>query len=312
MEVPVIETAGVSKEFAGRRVIADFTFQVRRGETVGLLGPNGSGKTTMIRLLNGLLRPDAGSINVLGRDPIADGGAVRQASGVLTESADFYQHLSGLENLRFFAALYGVREAGRPERLLRSLGLGTALSKPAGAYSTGMRKRLGLAKALLHEPELLFLDEPTNGLDPEGTRLVLDSLRKIKEQGNRTTLICSHLLQQLELVCDRYVFIREGRLIEQGTLRELKGRYQHGVVLEVLTDLPDDRAGREYPDLTFGLARVQPESASGLRRIELQLESREDVPVVLRRLTQEARVFEAVVRAESLESLYFRIQEAAA
>lgn len=233
----MITSSGVSKRFGDKQAISNLSLSVNRGEIAGLIGPNGSGKTTMVRLFNGLLRPDEGHIRVNGLDPLVNGEEIRLASGVLTESADFYRHLTALQNLKFFADLYGVEGTDRPLTLLEEAGLGADVHRKVGTFSTGMRKRLGFAKALLHRPIILFLDEPTNGLDPDGTRSVLEAIRQLNETQETTILICSHLLQQLEAVCDRYLFIDEGRLIEQGALTELKAKYQKEVLLAVDTDL---------------------------------------------------------------------------
>jgi ABC-2 type transport system ATP-binding protein len=315
----LINVQHVGKSFAERRVIDDLSFAIGSGEVVGLLGPNGSGKTTVIRLINGLLRPDQGSISIMGLNPLSAGHPVRQASGVLTESADFYRNMSGLDNLRFFASLYQVHDPGRPRELLRTFGLEGDAHKPVSAYSTGMRKRLGLAKALLHQPEILFLDEPTNGLDPEGTRLVLESIRELKEAHDTTILICSHLLQQLELVCERYLFIRRGRLIEQGTLPELRAKYHERVILEVITDLPlpEDGYYRGMPVIVAeSTDQIRPPvalvSSRPVRPLQFALTADSDVPDFLRQVILDARVYGASVSEQNLESLYFRIQEGGA
>lgn len=306
----------VSKSFSDRRVIDDLSFAIGSGEVVGLLGPNGSGKTTVIRLINGLLRPDEGSISVMGLNPLSEGHSVRQASGVLTESADFYRNMSGLDNLSFFASLYQVHDPGRPKELLTTFGLADDAHKPVSTYSTGMRKRLGLAKALLHQPEILFLDEPTNGLDPEGTRLVLESISKLKEAHDTTILICSHLLQQLELVCERYLFIRQGRLIEQGTLQQLRTKYHQRVILEISTDLPLPEGGmyRGIPVSVGGSTdqrepQVDLVSGRPVRPLQFALPAESDVPDFLRQVILDARVYGASVSEQNLESLYFRIQQ---
>lgn len=292
---------GVRKRFGTHQVLNDLTFHVEEGQVVGLLGPNGSGKTTTVRLINGLLRPDAGTLRVDGRDPLVEGDAVRQISGVLTETAGLYGYMTGLQNLRFFAELYGVDDPTRAGDLLELVGLTAAAEKPVATYSTGMRKRLGLAKALLHRPRLLFLDEPTTGLDPEGIRMVLAHIRDLNRREGITVLICSHLLHQLEDVCDRYVFIDGGRVVEEGSLADLERRYGGPVVLEIETDLePGDAA----------LAGMTVERA-GPDRLRLTLPDREAVPGVLRNLTQRARVYGAAVVDRDLETLYFRIREGA-
>jgi ABC-2 type transport system ATP-binding protein len=295
----LIRIDAVTKRFGPRVVVDGLQVAVARGEILGLLGPNGSGKTTTVRLCNGVIRPDQGRITVDGQDTVTGGEAVRAACGVLTESSGFYGHLSALENLLFFAALHHARDPGRPGMLLGEFGLEEHADKPVATFSTGMRKRLGLAKALLHRPRVLFLDEPTNGLDPEGIRLVLDHIARLSRQDGTTMVVCSHLLQQLETVCHRYVFIDQGRVVEQGTLAELEERHSDRVVLEVETDLPLE--GTTYRG---AVAR-----RLGPRRLELAVRHRDDVPPLLRALAAEALVWSAAVVNQDLESLYFRIRE---
>ncbi|HWI53056.1 MAG TPA: ABC transporter ATP-binding protein [Symbiobacteriaceae bacterium] len=280
----MIELNQISKRFGQHPVLRNFSMHVGRGEIVGLLGPNGSGKTTSIRLINGVIQPDEGSITVAGYDPIHDGEAIRRLSGILTESAGFYTGLTGLENLRFYAELYEVTDRSRPLELLAEFGLTDAKDKKVGTYSTGMKKRLGLAKALLHRPEILFLDEPTNGLDPEGIRMVLDYILKLNKRDGTTMILCSHLLQQLEAVCHRYVFIQDGQVIEQGTHAELEAKYAREAVLRVRT-------------------------AAG--EAEYTLPGRQAVPAFLRELTQQTDVYGASLVNHDLESLYFKIREVA-
>jgi len=299
---PFLEMNHVAKGFAERPVLTDLNLSVCPGEIVGFIGPNGSGKTTTVRLLNGVIDPDAGAISVGGYDPRVDGEAVRRMAGVLTESAGLYLNLTGRQNLRFFADLYGVDEPGRADALLEEFGLADAADRKVGTYSTGMKKRLGLARALLHRPRVLFLDEPTNGLDPEGIRMVLGYIRRLNECDGTTVMICSHLLQQLEQVCHRYLFLQGGRVVEQGTLAELEARYFPTVTLEVETDLA--LAGDHYHGV--------PAARVGQGRIAFTLPSRGDVPRLLRRLAQEASVYSASPVQRDLETLYFRIRGGAA
>jgi len=297
-----VELQGVNKRFGTHPVLKGFTMTVGRGEIVGLLGPNGSGKTTTIRLINGAIQPDEGAISVAGYDPAHDGEAVRRMSGILTESASFYANMSGLDNLRFFAELYGVTDRRRPDELLEEFGLTTARNQKTGTYSTGMKKRLGLAKALLHKPDLLFLDEPTNGLDPEGIRMVLEYIVQFNRRYGTTMILCSHLLQQLEEVCHRYLFLQEGRVIEAGTLPELQARHCTEVRLEVETDL------------ALGGDRFEGFAARRLSagKVEFTLPGKAAVPALMRRVTQEANVYGAAMVGHDLESLYFKIRGVAA
>lgn len=300
---------GLVKRFGERTVIDDLSFSVREGEITGLLGPNGSGKTTVVRLLNGVLRPNSGSIAVAGLDPIAQGHDVRALSGVLTESADFYRHMSGLDNLLFFGRLYGIRDEGRSEELLDMFGLGPHKQKPVGTYSTGMRKRLGLAKALLHRPQMLFLDEPTNGLDPEGVRLVLGHIQQLNEQFGTTILICSHLLNQMEAICHRYLFVDEGRLIEAGGLAELRERHRQTIDVEIeVDDVPRGGGNRDGGLIGPATLRSVSDGTIGAHRILCSVESKEEIPQLLATLVNMTSVYSAHVIEPDLETLYFKVR----
>lgn len=298
MSQRVVELEGVKRRFGDKVALDDVSFHLDAGEIVGLVGPNGSGKTTTVRLLNGLLRPDAGRLAVNGLDPVAQGEYVRAGVGVLTESAAFYGHLTGRENLRFFARLYGVKDVARVDRLLGEVGLSDAVDRPVAGYSTGMRKRLGLARALVHRPRLLFLDEPTNGLDPEGIRDVLALIRRLGAGEGVTILLCSHLLGQLESVCSRYLFLNAGRLVEHGTLAELEARYRTELVLELDTAWDPEHAEIDgHPTRREGALLL------------VTVPSREAVPSVVREVASRAALFGARLRARDLEQLYFLIRE---
>jgi ABC-2 type transport system ATP-binding protein len=205
---------------------------VRRGEVYGFLGPNGAGKTTTLRMLLGLVRPTSGDALVLGAPPGASAGLAR--IGAMVEAPAFYPYLSGRDNLRVLA-----RYAGVPERRVGAVLDQVKLTSRAGdrfaRYSLGMKQRLGVAAALLKDPELLILDEPTNGLDPAGMAEMREFIRSLGT-GERTVLLSSHLMTEVEQVCDRVGVIRDGALIAEGTVDELRGRAALRVRAEPLAD----------------------------------------------------------------------------
>jgi ABC-type multidrug transport system ATPase subunit len=218
----VIETAGLTKRYGKNGVLAvdNLGLHVRRGEVYGLLGPNGAGKTTTLRMLVGLMRPTSGTARVLGRVPGSPGSLTRL--GAMIESPGFYPFLSGRDNLRCLADHADVAE-DRVEEVLEEVELTPRAADKFGTYSMGMKQRLGVAAALLKEPELLILDEPTTGLDPAGIsdmRILLRGLGR----GRRTVLLSSHLMTEVEQTCDRVGVISRGRLVAEGTLRDLRGR----------------------------------------------------------------------------------------
>lgn len=295
----LIEMIDIQKTFGQRKVLQGVNMSVRRGEIVGLVGPNGSGKTTLIRLLNGLIAPDQGMIRIDGYNPILDGNIVRARSGTLTEEANFYEELSGYQNLRFFAKLYGIQDDSRIERLLSYLDLTHAKNFKVGTYSTGMKKRLGIAKVLLHQPDILFLDEPTNGLDPEGIQLIKKIIHETNQEFQTTILICSHYLSQLESLCHRFLFIESGRILEQGSQKELADRYLQEIQLKVETNYQhtEDRIG------SFFYKRLMPDE------ILFRLRDKEEVSEVLKRLTAQAKVYAAEIINRDLETLYFEVKK---
>jgi ABC-2 type transport system ATP-binding protein len=233
----VIETEGLSKRFGDTLAVSELSLQVAAGEVMGFLGPNGSGKTTTIRLLMGLLRPSAGRAAILGRDCHADAVALKRDVGYLPDEPFLYPYLSGVETLELVAGLHGFsttegrRRAGE---IAESLGLGDAMRAYTVTYSLGMKKRLALALALIHEPKVLILDEPTNGLDPAGARQMRTTITKLAA-GGRTIFLSTHLLDAAERLCNRVTIIQRGKLVAVGTPDELRARYEaHGSTLEEL------------------------------------------------------------------------------
>ncbi|MFC0186875.1 ATP-binding cassette domain-containing protein [Fictibacillus aquaticus] len=297
MSVPFIESENVSKDFNGQRVLQNVSFSIDEGEVVGLLGPNGSGKTTMIRLLNGVINPSSGKMRVGDYNPEKNADDIRSMSGILTDGAGLYQEMTGLENLVFFSKLYKAYDLKRIKLLLEEFGLAEAQYKNVGKYSTGMKRRLGMIKAILHKPKLLFLDEPTNGLDPEGIQMVLKYIKALNQQEGTTVLLCSHILHQLEHVCSRYLFLQQGQIIESGTLKELEKKRVNIIELKVETGLPVS-AGE------FGF----PAAAAGENVYRFTLPDRSDITPLIQRIAAKAPVYHVEIENRDLESLYFQIR----
>jgi ABC-type multidrug transport system ATPase subunit len=220
-ETLVVETSGLTKRYDERIVAVDnLNLRVRHGEVYGFLGPNGAGKTTTLRMLLGLARPTSGSAIVAGASPGSPEGLSR--IGAMIEAPAFYPFLSGRDNLRVLAKHAGVPET-RIEAALDQVDLASRADDHFSTYSQGMKQRLGLAAALFKDPELLILDEPTNGLDPAGMAEMRSLIRSLG-QGQRTVLLSSHLLGEVEQICDRVGVIRSGKLVAEGTVEELRGR----------------------------------------------------------------------------------------
>jgi ABC-2 type transport system ATP-binding protein len=303
-----IEMDNLTRLFGSTRAVDSVTLTVERGEVFGVLGPNGAGKTTMVRLLNGVLAPSAGSCRVLGFDPTTQGGEVRRRSGVLTESPALYERMSARENLRFFGTMYNVPEeklGRRADAMLEAFGLAERADDRVGTFSKGMKQRLALARALLHEPEALFLDEPTAALDPEAARRVTELIVEFSRQAGRTVFLCTHYLPEAQRLCDRVAVLNRGRLIATGTLDELARTLWHGTWVDVECLVAPDPALR---DVLRGLPGVTEVQLDGTR-LAVQVEAEAHIPVVVRACAEQgAQVLRVIPREHTLEDVYFELQ----
>jgi ABC-2 type transport system ATP-binding protein len=219
-----IETSGLTKSFGGKRALVGLDLQIRKGTVYGLLGPNGAGKTTTIRILATLLRPDAGRVTVLGHDVVKEPGMVRQKVGLTGQFASVDEDLTGSENLVLVSRLLGLSWRDSRERaaqLLEAFGLADAAARQVNTYSGGMRRRIDIAASLVAVPEVLFLDEPTTGLDPRGRNQVWELVRRIAAEGT-TVLLTTQYLDEADRLAERLAVIDHGRVIAEGTSRDLK------------------------------------------------------------------------------------------
>ena len=231
MDEPLIQAVGLTKRYGDRTVVDGLDLAVARGEIYGLLGPNGAGKTTTILMLLGLSDPDAGTARVVGLDPTRHALEVKRRVGYLPDDAGFYADLTGRQNLRYTARLNGLggRTAeDRVEHVLDQVGLTDAADRRAGQYSRGMRQRLGIADALVKDPTVLILDEPTIGIDPLGVVEILELIRRLVTERRIALLLASHLLDQVQATCDRIGIFYAGRLIGEGALTDLAARFGRG------------------------------------------------------------------------------------
>ena len=234
----ILRIVGLSKRYGRLVAVDNLSLEVRRGQVYGFLGPNGAGKTTTIGLILGLIAPNRGQVEVFGLNTRHHLPQVLQRTGVILENPSFYPHLSGRDNLRGWSALSGGATTKRIDEVLELVGLLGRSRDKVRNYSLGMKQRLALGAALLHDPELLVLDEPTNGLDPAGMREVRQLIRGLGEMGT-TVFVSSHLLGEVEQMCDHVGIIKQGRLITQGEVAALLRR---GQVLEMEVTAPDRAA----------------------------------------------------------------------
>ncbi|MFF2156593.1 ABC transporter ATP-binding protein [Paenibacillus chitinolyticus] len=217
---PVLEIRGVNKTIRGKKIIQDLSFEVYPGEVFGFLGPNGAGKTTLIRMIVGLMKMNKGDIVIHGQSiQKSFEGAIKHV-GAIVENPEMYKFLSGQNNLVHYARMFpGGIPQSRIDEVVELVGLKNRIKEKVKTYSLGMRQRLGVAQALLHRPSLLILDEPTNGLDPAGIRELRDYLRRLAREEGIAIVVSSHLLSEMELMCDRVAIIQQGKLVDVQDLR---------------------------------------------------------------------------------------------
>jgi ABC-2 type transport system ATP-binding protein len=220
----IIEAEGLTKKYGIQVAVNDLTLQIQEGEVFGFLGPNGAGKTTTLLMFLGLTEPTSGKVRVIRFDPAREPLRVKEKVGYLPENVGFYDDMDARQNLRFIARLNRIPDpvsARRIDQLLEEVGLFEEAGKKVGTYSKGMRQRLGIAEVLIKEPKLIFLDEPTIGLDPDGTNRMLDLIHSLSREKNITIFLSSHLLDQVQRICDRVGIMIKGNLVAIGPIQEL-------------------------------------------------------------------------------------------
>ncbi len=295
---------GVSRSFGETRALDSLDMTVGRGDIYGFLGRNGAGKTTAIRVLAGLIRCDSGEVRLMERDAAAGDPSVRGTTGFLVESPAFFSQLNGFDNLVCHLYLMGRRDlagaAGREQvdRFLRLFGLENAARRKVGGYSLGMRQRLGLAQAFLGDPEVIALDEPANGLDPEGVIAVRGIIRRFVEEKGTTFLISSHILGEMEQLCTRVGIIEKGRMAAEGTLAEL------GATGRVIVKVTDSARGLVFARERFPECAPRSRQAGGF---QLTL-AKEGIPRLVRELVEAGfDVQEVSAGTATLEELFLEL-----
>lgn len=281
----------------GNKAVDGISFDLERGEILGFLGPNGAGKSTTIKLLCGMLSPTNGRCSVLDIDPVRDPERLHQVSGVMTEHAQMYDHLSGMENLVFYGTLFGMNRPDcekRAKELLERLDLTDAQHRRLSAYSTGMRQRLSLARALMHSPEILFLDEPTSGLDPESAQNVNTMIQALAADGT-TVFLCTHQLRYAQEICTTYGLINKGCLFAAGDIGKLRSMADDQVKVRVTASgMPKDMAYEK----------------TGERTYDIRVNSEEEIPRIVKRIVETGGdVYQVSPERLSLEEIYFSLIE---
>ncbi len=241
----MIEVRDIGKTFGTVQAVESVSFSAADGRITGLLGPNGAGKSTTLRILATVLRPDRGEARIGGHDVRSDALAVRREIGVLPHGAGLYPHLTARENIRYYAELHGMRGAElkrRVDAMIGRLGLDDIASRRTKGFSQGQRTRVALARALVHDPSHVLLDEPTNGLDVMATRALRELVRGLREEG-RCVLLSSHVMQEVAALCDRIIIVAGGRITAEGTPDELRDHYREHDLEEVFVRAIAERGG---------------------------------------------------------------------
>jgi len=303
VEMPVIEARGLAKAFGGREVLRDVSFSVGAGEVFGLLGPNGAGKTTTMRLFLGLLRPGAGEALVFGA-PLADRPDLRRRVGVLLEQSGMSDRLTARENLAFYGALHGVGRDAIDDRLAHA-GLLERADEQVGTFSTGMKRRLGLVRATMHDPEVLFLDEPTIGLDPVGAREFRNVILNLQSE-KKTILLTTHYMFEADALCDRIAVINHGKIIALDTPRGLKQHVSDLFVVEVETFGAPEVVLQQVRNLPFVDSLSVEDNEQRQMLLVQTRRGAEAVPDIMAALDGQ-RMGRVIVREPTLEDAYVRL-----
>jgi len=293
-----LQTEKLTKRFGARAAVDQLSLRVERGDIYGFLGPNGAGKSTTLRMLLGLVRPTSGVIKF----PLRASGweylRARSRVGAIIESPAFYENFSGRRNLQLLASLSGGVQEKRVEQVLEIVGLRDRASDPVKVYSYGMRQRLGIAQALLPTPELIILDEPTNGLDPQGIQQTRELIRRLRDEFKLTVLLSSHLLSEIEQLCNRVGIIHEGRLLYEGGPERL-------VTPTRTYRVRVDDSARAFELLTSERGITVSQNGDSFLRIEAEAEIISAVNALL--VSKGIKVYELSPAQETLEEAFLRL-----
>jgi len=298
MDIPIVTTQKLSYSFGKQTVLDNISLEVPRGSIYGFLGPNGAGKTTTLRLILGLLQKRNGIINVFGNDLSSNRISVLKRTGLLIEQPSLYLHLNGRQNLQIFRLPYNSLKS-RINEVLQIVGLSDAGNKKVRAYSLGMKQRLGIAIALLHDPELLILDEPVNGLDPNGIVEIRDLLKHLNKEYGKTIILSSHLLSEIEKTASNVAIIHKGKILFQNTMEELLHIQSDSSVIEIETG--DNEKAIQV------LQQTVPVTLRG-NRILVRRQSKEQIASLNALLVKEGiQVFRLVLTQNDIENIFMQI-----
>ncbi|MBD2870329.1 ABC transporter ATP-binding protein [Paenibacillus arenilitoris] len=298
---PIVSLRGVTKKIGRATIIDNLSFDVPQGEIFGFLGPNGAGKTTTIRMMVGLMSIGEGEIRIKGKNVKSEFEQAIRHVGAIVENPEMYKFLSGYHNLIHFARMIPGISKQRIDEVVSLVKLENRIHDKVGKYSLGMRQRLGVAQALLHKPSLLILDEPTNGLDPAGIRELRDYLRQLTRREGITVIVSSHLLSEMELMCDRVAILNKGKLVDVKLIGDFIGAGDASQTF-LIEALPSERALAALSDMEgVGAVHRAPEG------LEVTAE-RDRIPEIVERLVRnDIRIYGVRARQQSLEDRFLEM-----
>jgi len=237
--VVVLNIEGVTKIYGERAAVNNVSFKIHRGEIYGLIGQNGAGKTTIIKIITGLVKATNGSVYICGENIETNFEKAIINVGGIIENPELYSYMSGIDNLKYYASLYGNINKNKIDEIVALVGMENRINDKVKTYSLGMKQRVGIAQALLHDPKLLILDEPTNGLDPNGIKEMRTFLKRLAKEKGIAILISSHILAEMELICDKIGIIDNGMIVENKTMEELQKGINSSIKISIKVDYPN-------------------------------------------------------------------------
>lgn len=304
----VVETQGLTKEFDGLYAVNGLSLKINESEIFGLLGPNGAGKTTTVRLLTGMLEPSSGNASVLGLNSLTQSNQIRERVGILTETPSLYQRLSVRDNLDFFAKVHDIPKEERDltiKNLVKQFDIADKENEAAGKLSKGMRQKVAIARAIIHSPEMLFLDEPTGSLSPKAAKMVRDLIVSLTKNENRTVFINTHNLSEAEKLCSRVGILEKGRLIAIGKPSELRSLLQSDVITVFRFKKWDKQISDYFNTSSIKITDEDKEKLS----VTLKLENiEESTPIIIKDLSKlNIDITEVRHNRPDLEQIYLKL-----
>jgi ABC-2 type transport system ATP-binding protein len=294
MSEEILKCNGIYKDIHGKAIIKDVTFDIKEGEILGFIGPNGAGKTTTIKLILGLQKITKGNIQINGYDVEKNFEKAIQKVGSIVENPDLYMYMSGYANLKLVANLYESVDKKRIDEVVKLVGLENRIKDKVSKYSLGMRQRLGIAQAILHKPNLLILDEPTNGLDPEGIKQVRELIVKLSKEEKMAIMISSHNLSEIENVCNRICIIKNGVVVEESNIEDLKKETSNN---EYIMEVDKPNAIKEI---------IQKNVQINNNKVTIEAE-REEIPEIVNKLVEnKIKLYSITENTLSLEDAFLK------